>query len=98
MGFGRKIWVKTKFNQISTWKSLPYATGEVYLSNWPVIMSKRGNKLCYLESKIQGGLEHHLAKEVHIKVISGQVKSAVLLLSPVLHQRIENYKETRIES
>jgi hypothetical protein len=94
---GKKQLVKADFHHLHSHKSLPYANGKVYLSNWPVIMSKRGNWQCYLEKNMSGLLEHEISRRVHQDITSGKTKSAVLLLSPIDHRRIQSYSDTRKE-
>jgi hypothetical protein len=38
----------TRFNNIKTLGTIPYADGEIYYSNWPHIINKEGNKKCFL--------------------------------------------------
>jgi len=39
------------FCNIKSHKNLPYATGEIYYSNWPQVVSKTGNQKMFLETK-----------------------------------------------
>ena len=40
-----------EYHHIKSHEGVPYATGEIYLSNWPIILSKEGNYKCYIETK-----------------------------------------------
>jgi hypothetical protein len=82
---------KTKFNEIKTHKGLPYASGEIYLCNWPIILSKSGSYKCYLETKYQHPYEQTLMSHNFQNTIKGKLKPGILLLTPTEHDRFEHY-------
>lgn len=82
---------KTKFNNISMYNGLPYAIGEIYLCNWPIILSKQGNYKCYLETKFNSPFEQVLMSQCYQEMIKGKIKAGVLLLSPIEHERFFHY-------
>lgn len=92
----RKL-VKTKFNNIHFYNGLAYLDGEIYISNWPVIISKEGNRSIYINRKVDNILEHDLSISVQADIKSGLIKSAVLLLSPIHHNRVYEYYTERKE-
>jgi hypothetical protein len=82
---------RTFFKSIKTHRGLSYATGEVYLSNWPILMSKKGNYKCYLETKFAHPYEQTLMSHNFQQMVRGKRKAGVLLLTPTEHNRFEHY-------
>jgi hypothetical protein len=90
---------KTKFDEIKIHKGLPYVTGEVYLCNWPIVLTKDGNYKCYLETKWAHPFEQTLMSYAYQETIKGNIKPALLLLTPTEHNRFDHYpSELRKES
>lgn len=82
---------KTKFNNIKSHKGLPYATGEIYLCNWPILLNKKGNYKCFLETKWAHPFEQTLMSHVYQETILGNVNPGLLLLTPTEHNRFDHY-------
>jgi len=82
---------RTKFNEIHIHKGLPYITGECFLSNWPIVLTKEGNYKCYLETKWQYAYEQTTMSYVFQETIKGRIKPGILLLTPIEHRRFEFY-------
>ena len=82
---------RTKFNNIKTHKGIPYVDGEVYLCNWPIILSKEGNYKCYLETRFQSPFEQTLMSFCYQQTIKGTIKPGLLLITPTEHNRFEHY-------
>jgi hypothetical protein len=82
---------RTKFNNIKIHQGLPYADGEIYLSNWPIILSKSGNYKCYLETKWARPYEQTLMSHCYQETVKGNIKPGILLLTPTEHDRFEFY-------
>ena len=82
---------KTMFKNISIHKGLPYISGEVYLSNWPIILTKEGNYRCYLETKWSHPFEQTLMSYAFQETIKGNIKPGILLLTPTEHNRFDFY-------
>jgi hypothetical protein len=82
---------KTEFKNIKIHNGLPYTTGEIYLCNWPIILTKEGNHKCYLETKFTHPYEQTLMSQCYQETIKGRINPAVLLLSPIEHNRFEHY-------
>jgi hypothetical protein len=80
-----------EFKHIKHHKGLSYATGEIYLSNWPILMSKEGNYKCYIKTKFQYPYENTLMSYCYKETIKGEINPAVLLLTPIEHNRFEFY-------
>ena len=82
---------KTKFDTIGIYKGLPYISGEVYLSNWPIVLTKQGNYKCYLETKWAHPFEQTLMSYCFQETVKGRIKPGILLLTPTEHNRFEHY-------
>jgi hypothetical protein len=82
---------RTKFNNIKIHQGLPYVDGEIYLSNWPIILSKTGNYKCYLETKWARPYEQTLMSYCYQETVKGNIKPGILLLTPTEHDRFEFY-------
>jgi hypothetical protein len=82
---------KTNFNNINIYKELPYISGECYISNWPIILTKQGNYKCYLETKWQFSYEQTSMSYVYQETVKGNINPGLLLLSPIEHIRYEHY-------
>jgi hypothetical protein len=90
---------KTEFKNIKIHRGLPYVNGEIYISNWPIILTKQGNYKCYLETKWQYSYEQTTMSYVYQETIKGKINPGLLLLTPIEHDRYEFYSaELRKES
>jgi hypothetical protein len=81
----------TKFTSIKAYKGLSYATGEVYLCNWPIVLTKEGNYKCYLETKWAHPFEQTLMSYCYQETVKGNINPGLLLLTPTEHNRFEFY-------
>lgn len=89
----------TKFNNIKTLNSIPYVDGEIYYSNWPHIISKEGNKKCFLDTIWAHPFEQTWMSHIYTLTKNKQVRPAVLLASPITHNRAYHYgKDERKEN
>jgi hypothetical protein len=82
---------KTKFNEIKIHKGVPYASGEIYLCNWPIVLSKKGSHKCYLETKFQSPFEQTLMSHNFQQTIKGKLNPGILLMTPTEHDRFDHY-------
>lgn len=82
---------KTKFNNIKSFEGIPYADGEIYYSNWPQVVSKEGNKKMFLTEKWAHPYEQTWMSYIFQETIKGNIKPAILLMSPTEHDRFEHY-------
>jgi hypothetical protein len=80
-----------EFKHIKSYESLPYAKGEIFLSNWPIIMSREGNYKCYIETKFEHPYEQVLMSHCYKETIKGKINAGVLLITPTEHDRFEHY-------
>jgi hypothetical protein len=83
---------KTEFKHINIHKGIPYVSGEIYLCNWPIIMSKEGNYKCYLETKFAHAFEQTSMSYCYQETIKGNIKPGLLLLTPTEHNRFDHYQ------
>ena len=82
---------RTKFDFINSYKGIPYVGGEVYISNWPIVLSKEGNYKCYLETKWAHAYEQTTMSYCYQETIKGRIKPGLLLLTPTEHNRFDHY-------
>jgi O-methyltransferase len=90
---------KTEFKHIKTHKGVPYVSGEVYLCNWPIVLTKEGNYKCYLETKWAHPHEQTLMSYSFQETVKGKINPGILLMTPTEHNRFHHYAaELRKES
>jgi hypothetical protein len=82
----------TKFNCIKSFNNVPYAEGEVYYSNWPHIISQEGNQKMFLDTKWAYPFEQTWMSHIYTLTKQETVKPAILLASPITHNRIHFYE------
>ncbi len=80
-----------EFKHIKSHEGVPYALGEVYLSNWPIVLSREGNYKCYIETKFQHPYEQTLMSHCYKEMVKGKISSGVLLMTPTEHHRFDHY-------
>ena len=80
-----------EFKNIKSVDGLPYASGEIYLSNWPIILSRNGNYKCYIETKFEHPYEQTLMSHCYKETIKGRIHAGLLLLTPTEHNRFDFY-------
>lgn len=83
---------RTKFKSIKTYQGLPYADGEIYLCNWPILLNKKGNYKCYIETQWAHPFEQTLMSHCYQETVKGNIKPGILLLTPTEHDRFEFYE------
>lgn len=82
---------RTKFDRIEMHDELSYITGDIYYANWPMIVNKKGNYKMFLETEWQNPFEQTWMSYMFQETIKGNIKPAVLLASPINHNRISHY-------
>jgi hypothetical protein len=88
----------TEFKAVKSYNGIPYATGQIYLCNWPILMSKEGNYKCYLKEKFQYPYEQTLMSYNFQETVKKNLNPGLLLLTPTEHNRFDFYpKELRKE-
>ena len=83
---------RTKFDKIEFVDGLGYITGDIYYANWPTITGKTGNQKMFLDTTWQRPYEQTWMSYMFQETVKGNLKPAVLLASPIHHNRIAHYK------
>jgi hypothetical protein len=83
---------RTKFKNINILDSVSYIDGEIYYANWPMIVSKAGNKKMFIDTKWAHPFEQTWMSYMYQETIKDNLNPAVLLASPIWHDRIKYYK------
>lgn len=81
-----------EFKHIKSHKGIPYASGEIYLCNWPIVMNKEGNYKCYLKTKFAHPYEQTLMSHCYQETIKGNISGGLLLMTPTEHNRFDFYE------
>jgi len=81
----------TEFKNIKSHKGLPYATGEIYYCNWTHFITKEGNRKMFQDTKFQHPFENTWMSHIYQETIKGKIKSGLLLLTPIEHNRFDHY-------
>lgn len=81
----------TKFHNIKSLNGVPYVDGEIYYSNWPHIISREGNKKCFLDTKWDHPYEQTWMSHLYSLTKNNIIKPAILLASPITHNRVHHY-------
>lgn len=90
---------KTKFNNIKSHNGLSYIDGEIYYCNWTQLVSKKGNKKMFLDTKWSYPHEQTWMSQIYQLTKRNEIRPGLLLLTPVEHDRFEFYRaEERKES
>ena len=83
---------RTKFDTIEVVDGLSYIKGDIYYANWPMIVGKQGNKKMFLDTTWAYPYEQTWMSYMFQETRKGNLKPAVLLASPINHNRIVYYK------
>jgi FkbM family methyltransferase len=83
---------RTIFNTINEVDGLLYITGDVFYCNWPMIVSREGNKKMFIDTKWANPYEQTWMSHMFQLTKKGDLKSSILLASPIWHERIHYYK------
>lgn len=82
----------TNFKNIRNLDGLCYIDGEIYYANWPMIVSKEGNKKMFIDTKWAHPYEQTWMSHMYQMTKEGGLRPAVCLASPIWHDRIKYYK------
>ena len=82
----------TNFKNIRNMDGVCYIDGEVYYANWPMIVSKKGNQKMFIDTKWTYPYEQTWMSHMYQMTKEGKLKPAVLLASPIWHERIKHYR------
>ena len=83
---------KTKFKHIYNTDDLSYISGDVYYANWPMIVSKEGNKRMFIDTKWASPNEQTWMSYIYQLTKEEKIRPAILLASPIWHDRIKYYQ------
>ncbi len=81
----------TKFKNIRVMDGVSYIDGEIYYANWPMIVSKAGNKKMFIDTKWGHPYEQTWMSHMYQMTLEGNLKPAILLAAPIWHDRIMHY-------
>lgn len=81
----------TQFKNINVLDGVAYINGEIYYSNWPMIVSKEGNQKMFLDVTWANPYEQTWMSYMYQQTKKGKLNPAVLLASPIWHDRIKHY-------
>lgn len=82
---------RTKFNKINVLDNVSYIDGQIYYANWPMIVGRVGNQKMFLDTKWASPFEQTWMSYMFQETVKGNIKPAVLLASPIHHNRIAHY-------
>jgi FkbM family methyltransferase len=82
---------RTKFSHIKRSDDLTYIEGEIHYCNWPLWFSRRGNQKVFLDTKWAYPMEQTWMSNVFQIQQQGLINAAILMLSPINHDRIYYY-------
>lgn len=82
---------KTIFKNIKSINGVPYASGEIYYSNWPQIVSRTGNKKMFLDTTWAHPYEQTWMSHMFQLTKKGDLNPGILLLTPTEHNRFDHY-------
>jgi hypothetical protein len=82
---------RTKFDKINVFAGVSYAMGDIYYANWPMIVSRAGNQKMFLDVQWENPFEQTWMSYMFQETVKGNLKPAVLLASPINHNRIHHY-------
>ena len=82
---------KTSFKNIKSYKGIPYASGEIYYSNWPQIVTREGNKKMFLETTWTHPHEQTWMSYIYQETLKDRITPGILLLTPTEHNRFDHY-------
>jgi hypothetical protein len=90
---------KTEWGTMNTIDGVAYVTGDVYYGNWPMIVSKEGNRKMFIDTKWDHPHEQTWMSHMFQLTKEGKLSPAILLASPIWHDRIKFYNaDERVES
>jgi hypothetical protein len=83
---------RVKFDTIHYVNQTPYIKGHVYYSNWPQIVSRKGNQKMFLNTTWARPYEQTWMSHIFQMTLDGEMTSGILLASPITHERFDFYE------
>jgi O-methyltransferase len=84
---------RTLFKHIDSYNGISFASGDVYYANWPMIVNREGNQKMFLDVDWAHPFEQTWMSYMYQETKEGKLNPAVLLASPVWHNRIVYYED-----
>ena len=84
---------RTLFKHIDSYNGISFASGDVYYANWPMIVNREGNQKMFLDVDWAHPFEQTWMSYMYQETKKGNLNPAVLLASPVWHNRIIYYED-----
>lgn len=81
---------RTRIDYTGVEDGVSYAIGDFHYSNWPVLMTRRGNRLLFLEHPEPQHEQRYMARAFTL-MRAGELRGGALLASPILHDRCFHY-------
>jgi hypothetical protein len=81
-----------KYSHVNVYNGVTYLFGEVNYANWPMIVSKEGNKKMFIDTKWAHPYEQTWSSHMYQLIKEGKLYPGLLLASPIWHERILYYK------
>jgi hypothetical protein len=82
----------TRVDAVKSYGGVSYLLGEVFYSNWPMLMTRRGNRAMFLGDDDIPRYEQWLMIRALRLARSGALRGGVLLASPIEHRRTVHYE------
>lgn len=82
---------KTNFKNIKSYQDIPYVTGDIYYCNWPLLVSKEGNKKMFIDTKWARPYEQTWMSHIFQETKKNKINAGLLLMTPIEHDRFEHY-------
>lgn len=83
---------RTRFDHSGAVHGVSYLVGEPHYSNWPSVMTRRGNERLFLGPEESPRFEQGLMARAFGLLRSAELRAGVLLASPVEHDRTLHYE------
>jgi hypothetical protein len=80
-----------EYKHIKVYDGLSYLIGNINYCNWPMIVSKKGNKKMFIDTKWARPYEQTWSSHIYQLTKNGKIYSGILLSSPIWHDRIKHY-------
>lgn len=79
------------YKHIKNYNGISYVIGDINYCNWPMIVSKEGNKRMFIDTKWAHPFEQTWSSHIYQLEKEGKIYSGLLLASPIWHERIKYY-------
>ena len=85
----------SKVSHISSYRGIPFAVGEYFYCNWPILFSKNGNRKIFLDNEIKHKHEGaYMYRSLELFKLN-QLKSGCILGSIIDHNRQFDYDRSK---